>query len=114
MFDCSVAVFLQVWDVRKGEPVANFRDHGGRLLCAHWSGLDPDLIYTGADDFTAQAWKVSEQPHKAPPAGKLYSCSVTTLPIMRDHGYIAVLVIRQPPSCDNYNFTCFTAVIVNE
>ena len=67
--NCS---FGQVWDVKCGEGVANYRAHHGRLLSVMWSSLDPDVIYTGGDDFTIQAWNILQQTHKIPPAGKLH------------------------------------------
>ena len=66
-FDCPID---QVWDVKACEPIANYRAHHGRLLCTLWSALDPDIIYTGGDDFSAQGWKISQQTHKAPPVGR--------------------------------------------
>ena len=60
---------FQVWDVNKAEPLANYRGHHGRLLCAVWSGLDADVVYTGSDDFAVHCWNVSQQTHKTPPTG---------------------------------------------
>ncbi|XP_075397994.1 gem-associated protein 5 isoform X3 [Tenrec ecaudatus] len=60
----------QVWDTLQEEPVCNFRGHRGRLLCVAWSPVDPDCIYSGADDFCVYKWLVSMQAHSRPPQGK--------------------------------------------
>ncbi|KAK3524646.1 hypothetical protein QTP70_033871 [Hemibagrus guttatus] len=59
-----------VWDVLKQEPVCNYRGHSGRVLCVQWSPVNPDLIWTGADDFTVQEWAVSKQEHVKPPKSR--------------------------------------------
>ncbi|XP_023582343.1 gem-associated protein 5 isoform X1 [Trichechus manatus latirostris] len=60
----------QVWDTLREEPLCNFRGHRGRLLCVEWSPLDPDCIYSGADDFCVYKWLTSMQDHSRPPQGK--------------------------------------------
>lgn len=35
-----------------------------------------DVVMTGADDFTLQVWKVSEQENKTCPAGKIFVVKV--------------------------------------
>ncbi|XP_012508635.1 PREDICTED: gem-associated protein 5 [Propithecus coquereli] len=60
----------QVWDAVREEPLCNFRGHRGRLLCVAWSPLDPDCIYSGADDFCVYKWLTSMQDHSRPPQGK--------------------------------------------
>ncbi|XP_032707528.1 gem-associated protein 5 isoform X1 [Lontra canadensis] len=60
----------QVWDSLREEPLCNFRGHRGRLLCVAWSPLDPDCIYSGADDFCVYKWLTSMQEHSRPPQGK--------------------------------------------
>ncbi|XP_016069175.1 PREDICTED: gem-associated protein 5 isoform X2 [Miniopterus natalensis] len=60
----------QVWDTLREEPLCNFRGHRGRLLCVAWSPLDPDCIYSGADDFCVYKWLASMQEHSRPPQGK--------------------------------------------
>ncbi|KAM7142729.1 gem-associated protein 5 isoform 1-T1 [Molossus nigricans] len=60
----------QVWDTLQEEPLCNFRGHRGRLLCVAWSPLDPDCIYSGADDFCVYKWLPSMQEHSRPPQGK--------------------------------------------
>ncbi|XP_014685583.3 gem-associated protein 5 isoform X2 [Equus asinus] len=60
----------QVWDALQEEPVCNFRGHRGRLFCVAWSPLDPDCIYSGADDFCVYKWLTSMQEHSRPPQGK--------------------------------------------
>uniref|UniRef100_A0A671FGP8 Gem-associated protein 5 n=1 Tax=Rhinolophus ferrumequinum TaxID=59479 RepID=A0A671FGP8_RHIFE len=57
----------QVWDTLREEPLCNFRGHRGRLLCVVWSPLDPDCIYSGADDFCVYRWLTSMQEHSRPP-----------------------------------------------
>lgn len=66
-FNVMYVCVLQVWDVLKQEPVCNYRGHNGRVLCVQWSPVNPDLIWTGADDFTVQEWAVSKQEHVQPP-----------------------------------------------
>lgn len=63
---------IQVWDVLKEDPVCNYRGHSGRLLCVQWSPVDPDLVWTGGDDFTIQEWAVSKQEHVRPPKSEWY------------------------------------------
>ncbi|XP_058533541.1 gem-associated protein 5 [Ochotona princeps] len=60
----------QVWDALREEPLCNFRGHRGRLLCVAWCPLDPDCIYSGADDFCVYKWLTSMQDHSRPPQGK--------------------------------------------
>ncbi|XP_028905492.1 gem-associated protein 5 isoform X1 [Ornithorhynchus anatinus] len=61
----------QVWDVLKEEPLCNYRGHRGhRLLCVQWSPVDPDAVYSGADDFCVHKWLISMQEHTRPPQGK--------------------------------------------
>ena len=55
--------------MKQGTPVANYRGHSGRLMTVTWSPADPDIIYTGGDDFTVQPWKISQQEHQTPPKG---------------------------------------------
>ncbi|XP_074865401.1 gem-associated protein 5 [Carettochelys insculpta] len=60
----------QVWDVLKEDPLFNYRGHRGRLLCIQWSPVDPDSVYTGADDFCVHKWLPSKQEYTRPPQGK--------------------------------------------
>ncbi|XP_031206724.1 gem-associated protein 5 isoform X3 [Mastomys coucha] len=60
----------QVWDALQEEPLFNFRGHRGRLLCVAWSPVDPECIYSGADDFCVYRWLTSMQDHSRPPQGK--------------------------------------------
>uniref|UniRef100_A0A8C4ZRC9 Gem nuclear organelle associated protein 5 n=1 Tax=Gadus morhua TaxID=8049 RepID=A0A8C4ZRC9_GADMO len=60
----------QVWDVLKGEGLVNYRGHGNRVMCVEWSPVDPDVVWTGADDFTVHEWKPSKQEFTAPPKGE--------------------------------------------
>ncbi|MEJ1272971.1 gem nuclear organelle associated protein 5 [Cricetulus griseus] len=60
----------QVWDALREEPLFNFRGHRGRLLCVVWSPVDPECIYSGADDFCVYRWLTSMQDHSRPPQGK--------------------------------------------
>ncbi|CAI9731708.1 gem-associated protein 5 [Octopus vulgaris] len=48
-----------VWDVKKGEALAHYRGHSGRLMCVSWSLTDPNLIYTGSDDCFLHGWRMS-------------------------------------------------------
>ncbi|TUJ91749.1 Gem-associated protein 5 [Bagarius yarrelli] len=64
------ARLVTVWDVLKQEPVCNYRGHSGRVLCVQWSPVNPDLIWTGADDFTVQEWAASKQEHVKPPKSR--------------------------------------------
>lgn len=59
-----------MWDTLQEEPLCNFRGHRGRLLCVAWSPLDPDCIYSGADDFCVYKWLTSMQEHSRPPQGQ--------------------------------------------
>lgn len=56
--------------MQKEEGLCNYRGHRGRLLCVQWSPVDPDLVWTGADDFTVQEWAVSKQEFTKPPKSK--------------------------------------------
>ncbi|KAM4620896.1 gem-associated protein 5 [Polymixia lowei] len=60
----------QVWDVLKEAGLSNYRGHWGRLLSVDWSPVDPDVVWTGADDFTMHEWCVSKQEFTLPPKGK--------------------------------------------
>ncbi|XP_076371362.1 gem-associated protein 5-like isoform X2 [Tachypleus tridentatus] len=73
--DCRLASVsydgtAQIWDVLTGTPVANFAGHHGRVFCVEWNPLDPDLVFSGGEDFTIQQWRVSHQENKLPPAKK--------------------------------------------
>ena len=59
----------KVWDVKKCQPLSNYRGHSGRLFCVQWSMTHPDMIYSGADDFSVHAWKPSSQEYSVPPKG---------------------------------------------
>ncbi|KAL3879528.1 hypothetical protein ACJMK2_031822, partial [Sinanodonta woodiana] len=53
-----------VWDVASVQIKACYQGHLGKLLCVEWSGLDPDDVITGGDDFALHRWKVSKHaPH---------------------------------------------------
>ncbi|XP_077983936.1 gem-associated protein 5-like [Glandiceps talaboti] len=60
----------QVWDVVRGQPVANYRGHHGRLFSIVWSATDSDSVYSGGEDFTLQRWRVSQQEHVKPPKSR--------------------------------------------
>ncbi|XP_053319123.1 gem-associated protein 5 [Spea bombifrons] len=60
----------QVWDVLQEQPLSNYRGHKGRLLCVQWSPVEPDQVWTGADDFCLHNWSISKQEHSHPPKGK--------------------------------------------
>ncbi|XP_038056324.1 gem-associated protein 5-like [Patiria miniata] len=66
----------QVWDVLKGEPIANFRSHFGRLFSVLWSILDPDVIFSGGEDFCLLKWRVSQVQHTRPPTHKRNTAAV--------------------------------------
>ena len=51
----------------KGQPLANFRSHVGRVMCVAWSYLDPDVVYSGGEDGTLRPWRPSQQEHTQPP-----------------------------------------------
>ena len=60
----------------KGEGLVNYRGHGNRVMCVEWSPVDPDVVWTGADDFTVHEWKPSKQEFTAPPKGEEQNCSL--------------------------------------
>lgn len=60
----------QVWDALKEEPLHNYRGHRGRLLCAQWSPVETESIYTGGDDFSVHKWVALKQEHIRPPQGQ--------------------------------------------
>lgn len=60
----------QVWDTLREQPLHNFRGHRGRLLCVVWSPLEPECIYSGADDFCLYRWLPATQDYSRPPQGK--------------------------------------------
>ena len=51
----------------KGEPVVNCRGHIGRVMSVVWSYIDPDVVFTGGEDFTVRPWRLSQQKHTQPP-----------------------------------------------
>eukprot|EP00795_Rhopilema_esculentum_P000326 gene326-9985_t len=57
---------VQIWNVSKNEPIANYRGHLGRVLCVEWSLVDPDVIYSGSEDFTLRRWTISSCKHVMP------------------------------------------------
>lgn len=61
---------VQVWDVLREAAISNYRGHTGYVLCADWSPVDPDVIWTGGKDFTVQEWRVSKQEFTVPPKGE--------------------------------------------
>jgi WD40 repeat protein len=32
-----------------------------------WSLMDPDVLFSGSDDFTVRSWRISQQVFKEPP-----------------------------------------------
>ena len=71
--------FLQVWDVVKGEPLVNYRGHSGRVMTVAWSLIDPDVLFSGSDDFTVRPWRISQQVFKEPP---IEGTSICILPCL--------------------------------
>lgn len=65
-----MVLFPQVWDVLQEEALSNYRGHAGYLLSVDWSPVDPDVVWTGGKDFTAQEWRVSKQEFTKPPKGE--------------------------------------------
>lgn len=57
----------------KGQTIASYHGHRGRLLCVQWSGSDPDVVFTGGEDFTFHKWRVSRNPYSAEDDGKVIS-----------------------------------------
>lgn len=51
----------------KGECLVNYRDHVGRVMSVAWSFIDPDVLFSGGDDFTIRSWRISQQLFKEPP-----------------------------------------------
>ena len=70
--------------------MANYRGHSGRLFCTQWSMTDPDVIYTGADDFSVHAWRISQQEYIVPLKGQLVNFCRIFLPPANDvcEGYV--------------------------
>ena len=61
-----------MWDVLKGEGLANYRGHNGRIMSVVWSIIDPDVVFSGGEDFTVRCWRISRQRFKEPPVeGKI-------------------------------------------
>ncbi|GAB1601518.1 hypothetical protein Ahia01_000430200, partial [Argonauta hians] len=54
-----------VWDVKRGDALAQYKGHSGRLMCVSWSLTDPNLIYTGSDDSFVHGWRISD--HRCEP-----------------------------------------------
>ncbi|PIK60771.1 putative gem-associated protein 5-like [Apostichopus japonicus] len=73
----------QIWDVDSGEALANFRGHQGRLLSVAWSHLDPDILFTGGEDFCVMKWKISECTHKQPPKAFIDAILDELFPVLR-------------------------------
>ncbi|KAL7985852.1 hypothetical protein Chor_011018 [Crotalus horridus] len=65
-----------VWDALKEEPLHNYRGHRGRLLCAQWSPVETESIYTGGDDFSVHKWVALKQEHIRPPQEKKRSTQI--------------------------------------
>ncbi len=64
----------QVWDVVKGEPLVNYRGHSGRVMTVAWSLMDPNVLFSGSDDFTVRSWRISQQVFKEPPVEGIIIC----------------------------------------
>ena len=45
--------------MRTGEATRQYSGHFQRLLCCAWSGVNPDVIYSGGFDSTLQVWNIS-------------------------------------------------------
>ena len=61
-----------MWDVLKGEGLANYRGHNGRVMSVVWSIIDADVVFSGGEDFTVRCWRISQQRFKEPPVeGKI-------------------------------------------
>ncbi|XP_072171181.1 gem-associated protein 5-like, partial [Diadema setosum] len=57
----------QIWDAGRGEPIANFQGHSGRVFSGLWSCTSPDIVLTGGEDFCVCTWCLSELKHVRPP-----------------------------------------------
>ncbi|GAB6029113.1 Gem-associated protein 5 [Chamberlinius hualienensis] len=53
-----------VWNVFERKLIACYINHTARVLCAEWNPADPNMIFSGGEDFMVHAWKISEQPNK--------------------------------------------------
>lgn len=45
-----------MWDVHQSAIIAEYKGQHGHLLSCQWSLLDPDLVYSGSDDFSLHWW----------------------------------------------------------
>ncbi|CAB3366761.1 Hypothetical predicted protein [Cloeon dipterum] len=55
----SYDMSVKVWDAAKGEVLACYTKHVGCVLSCCWSALHPDIIISGASDFTCRTWEIS-------------------------------------------------------
>lgn len=64
---CSYDSTVQVWNVNDGSPIANYRMHSDKILTCLFSNNNPNLVYSGGEDYSLHQWKVDKQLEKFPP-----------------------------------------------
>ncbi|KAK3851599.1 hypothetical protein Pcinc_041767 [Petrolisthes cinctipes] len=60
---------IQLWDTNTGKPLVNYGGHTSRVFRVEFSPLDPDLMYSFAEENCVHTWRPSLQSHKTPSDG---------------------------------------------
>lgn len=58
---------VQIWNAEEGVPIANYRGHSDKILSCLFSNNDPNIIYSGGEDYSLHKWKIDSQTFKIPP-----------------------------------------------
>ncbi|CAF1058444.1 unnamed protein product, partial [Brachionus calyciflorus] len=64
---CSYDSTVQIWNADSGDYVANYRGHSDKLLCCLFSNDDPNVVYSGGEDYCLHKWRIDSQEFKKPP-----------------------------------------------
>jgi len=67
----------KVWDAQKNEGLGNYRGHLGRVHCVAWSYTNPDVLFSGSEDFCLHRWKYTETEHKSPPSNSKWTATMS-------------------------------------
>jgi WD40 repeat protein len=60
-------VIQQIWNGELGMSISNFRGHSEKMLCCVFSNIDPNVVFSGGEDYCLLRWKIDAQKYQTPP-----------------------------------------------